>query len=69
VVLIIGDLEETHFNEATERGEINESVNSLERSFKPAIESGKMVVHVHRFSQSDVEEFAGDLGRKTLVGS
>ncbi|HEV3074285.1 MAG TPA: metallophosphoesterase [Thermoanaerobaculia bacterium] len=55
VVLLIGNLEETHFFLGERRGEVKGSIEKLERWFAPAREGGILEIRTHSFSQEEVE--------------
>lgn len=67
VVLMIGNLEETHFFQGSRRGEVARSIDEMKRFFGPAIKKRLLEVRVHPFSQDEVEalirgEIAADGG-------
>lgn len=64
VVLLIGDLSETHFNVQIVPGEIEQSIQRLRGFLAPAISAGFVELRVHKFKQDE----AMDLARKALVG-
>jgi hypothetical protein len=55
VVLIVGDLEKTHFRESTKDSEVATSILKLQKWFQPAIANKILTVKVHKFKQSDVD--------------
>lgn len=55
VVLIVGNLERTHFSESIRIGEIGESIRDLENVFQPARLNGLLEIRTHEFSQDEIE--------------
>jgi len=58
VVLIIGNLAQTHFRETTTETEVEESIERLRKWFKPAVDKGFLQIRIHKFKQIEVERFA-----------
>lgn len=55
VILLIGNLEGTHFFEGKEKDEIEASIKSVKQFFAPAIGSGLFEVRSHNFTQDEVD--------------
>ena len=53
VVILVGNLESTHYSETTKSGEILVSVEKLRKDLRPAIEAGLVEVRVHSFTQDN----------------
>ena len=64
VVLLIGDLSETHFNIQYSAGEIAQSIEKLRSFLSPAIKAELVELRIHKFSQDE----AMGLARGALVG-
>lgn len=64
VVLVIGNLANTHFSREVDVGEIAASIDKLKRAFAPAIKSGLLDVRVRDVSQDEIE----DVDRQLPVG-
>ncbi|WP_449394731.1 hypothetical protein [Devosia riboflavina] len=56
VILLIGNLEKTHFSEIVEENEVLISIENLRRDFLPAINSGFLEVRTHLYSQEDAAQ-------------
>lgn len=58
VIILVGNLEETHFFQGKTKGEIEKSIEEIKRLFKPASISGLLEIREHAFSQEEVEQLA-----------
>ena len=56
VVVLIGNLERTHYSEARKAGETAESIDELRRWLKPACEAGHVEVRDLSFTQEEVAD-------------
>jgi len=63
IVVIIGNLEGTHYSEATETGEIAASIVRLRDFLDPAIKSGSVDIRECKVTQDDVNEISKRLVR------
>ena len=68
IVLIIGDLETTHFRESEKEGEVASSVTKLEKWFQPAIQSKMLSIRVHKFKQSDLDNLSKKVAGRAVEG-
>ncbi len=58
IVILIGNLEGTHFFRGQIRGEINESIKLIKKWFSPALKGSLLQIRQHNFVQDEVEELA-----------
>ena len=56
VVLVIGNLQDTHYSEATSPNEIEESINMLRKDLAPAIDSARLELRDYKVSQAEIIE-------------
>jgi hypothetical protein len=54
IVILIGNLEETHYSEASEPGETQQSINKLLEWLQPAIAARFVDIRQFTFTQDDV---------------
>ncbi|WP_454758521.1 metallophosphoesterase family protein [Caulobacter segnis] len=55
VVLLIGDLEKTHYSEATSVDEVKASILQLEEMLAPAIAGGLVAIRTHAYAQDEIK--------------
>ena len=55
VIIIIGNLEKTHFFQGLSKDEISDSIKDLEKVFEPACKNGLLEIRTHLFTQDDIE--------------
>ena len=54
VIVLIGNLEDTHYSEATERNEVRRSIKELEKQFSPSLKSNKLEIRSYDISQDEI---------------
>ncbi|MGD2089330.1 MAG: hypothetical protein PVH61_24355 [Candidatus Aminicenantes bacterium] len=66
VVILLGNLEETHFFQGQVKGEIQKSMEEIKKWFRPAFQSGLIEIRQHNFSQEKIEELISGVTNSLL---
>lgn len=67
IVLIIGNLERTHFRETQSESEVTESIKKLRDWFQPALKCHLLTIQVHVFTQKEVDQIVARMAQKQAV--
>jgi len=66
IVILVGNLEETHFFQGELKGEVRKSIEEIQNWFMPAFKSGLIEIRQHNFSQEDIERLTSKVTESLL---